>query len=105
MKRLSPWGMNTENEIYIKGRRHLYYDVAGLTQLADKRNIFIISPNGLAYKEGNLWGGKKQIKPGSTIVIPRRVELASNLEKVSAITEVVYQITLTLAGIDSLLRN
>ena len=33
MKRLSPWGMNTENEIYIKGRRHLYYDVAGLTQL------------------------------------------------------------------------
>ena len=24
MKRLSPWGMNTENEIYIKGRRHLY---------------------------------------------------------------------------------
>ena len=33
MKRLSPWGMNTENEIYIKGRRHIYYDVAGLTQL------------------------------------------------------------------------
>ena len=33
MKMLSPWGMNTENEIYIKGRRHLYYDVAGLTQL------------------------------------------------------------------------
>ena len=33
MKRLSPWGMNTENEIYIKGRKHLYYDVAGLTQL------------------------------------------------------------------------
>jgi DNA polymerase elongation subunit (family B) len=33
MKRLSPWGMNTENEIYIKGRRHLYYDVAGLNQL------------------------------------------------------------------------
>ena len=33
MKMLSPWGMNTENEIYIKGRRHLYYDIAGLTQL------------------------------------------------------------------------
>jgi len=33
MKRLSPWGMNTENEIFIMGRRHIYYDVAGLTQL------------------------------------------------------------------------
>ena len=33
MKRLSPWGMNTENEIFIKGRRHVYFDVAGLTQL------------------------------------------------------------------------
>ena len=33
MKRLSPWGMNTENEIFIMGRRHVYFDVAGLTQL------------------------------------------------------------------------
>ena len=33
MKMLSPWGMNTENEIFIMGRRHIYYDVAGLTQL------------------------------------------------------------------------
>ncbi len=33
MKMLSPWGMNTENEIFIMGRRHVYFDVAGLTQL------------------------------------------------------------------------
>ena len=33
MRRLSPWGMNTENEIFIMGRKHVYYDVAGITQL------------------------------------------------------------------------
>ena len=33
MKRFSPWGLNTENEIYIQGRRHVYYDVGGITQL------------------------------------------------------------------------
>ena len=33
MRRLSPWGMNTENEIFIMGRKHVYFDVAGLTQL------------------------------------------------------------------------
>ena len=33
MKRFSPWGLNTENEIYIQGRRQLYYDVGGITQL------------------------------------------------------------------------
>ena len=33
MKRFSPWGLVTENEIYVKGRKQLSFDVGGLTQL------------------------------------------------------------------------
>ena len=33
MKRLSPWGLVSEGETYIKGRRHITFDVGGVTQL------------------------------------------------------------------------
>ena len=33
MKRFSPWGLNTENEIYVSGRKQIYFDVGGITQL------------------------------------------------------------------------
>ena len=33
MKRLSPWGLVTEGEIYINGRKHTTFDIGGVTQL------------------------------------------------------------------------
>ena len=33
MKRFSPWGLVTEDEVYIQGRRNISYDVGGITQL------------------------------------------------------------------------
>ena len=33
MKRLSPWGLVTEGEVYIKGRQHISIDIGGVTQL------------------------------------------------------------------------
>ena len=33
MKRLSPWGLNAENEIYVSGRKQTYFDIGGITQL------------------------------------------------------------------------
>jgi len=33
MKRFSPWGLNTENEIYVSGRKQIYFDVGGIAQL------------------------------------------------------------------------
>jgi DNA polymerase elongation subunit (family B) len=33
MKRLSPWGLVTEDETYIAGRKHLCYDIGGISQL------------------------------------------------------------------------
>jgi len=39
MKRMSPWGLVTEDEIYISGRKHISYDVGGITQL-DYLNLY-----------------------------------------------------------------
>jgi len=39
MKRFSPWGLVTEDEIYIAGRRNISYDVGGITQL-DYLNLY-----------------------------------------------------------------
>jgi len=39
MKRMSPWGLVTEDEIYIAGRKHISYDVGGITQL-DYLNLY-----------------------------------------------------------------
>jgi DNA polymerase elongation subunit (family B) len=39
MKRMSPWGLVTESEIYISGRKHIAYDVGGITQL-DYLNLY-----------------------------------------------------------------
>jgi DNA polymerase elongation subunit (family B) len=39
MKRLSNWGLVTEGEIFITGRKHITFDVGGLTQL-DYLNLY-----------------------------------------------------------------
>ena len=39
MKRMSPWGLVTEDEIYISGRKHISYDVGGISQL-DYLNLY-----------------------------------------------------------------
>jgi DNA polymerase elongation subunit (family B) len=39
MKRFSPWGLVTEDEIYVAGRRHISYDVGGISQL-DYLNLY-----------------------------------------------------------------
>ena len=33
MKRMSPWGLVTEDEVYIAGRRQIAYDIGGISQL------------------------------------------------------------------------
>jgi len=33
MKRLSPWGLVTEQEIFVSGRKQISYDIGGISQL------------------------------------------------------------------------
>ena len=92
------WSQNSDIDFYINS-------AAGFTDLAEKNKVFVISPNGKAERKSGFWNTSLQVLPGSTIVVPRRIKLASNIERISAITSVVYQMTLTLAGIQSILDN
>ena len=49
-------------------------DAAGMTELAEKDNIFIISPNGKAYRSKGLWGSSK-IMSWEYNVIPKLLAL------------------------------
>ena len=33
MKDLSPWGLVSQDEVYISGRKNITYDIGGVTQL------------------------------------------------------------------------
>ena len=39
MKRMSPWGLVTEDEVYISGRKNISYDIGGISQL-DYLNLY-----------------------------------------------------------------
>ena len=43
MKRLSPWGLVTEDETYVKGRKYITYDIGGVSQL-DYLKLYKWSP-------------------------------------------------------------
>ena len=78
---------------------------AGFTELAETKKVFIIAPNGQATRKREVLWSYNNILPGSTIVVPRRIKLTSNIDAISAITSVIYQLTVTLAGIDSLFND
>lgn len=90
------WENNRDINFYVNS-------AAGFTDVADKRRIFVISPNGKAKRHSALWSTRNLITKGSIIVVPRKIELSSTLGRISAITSVFYQLTLTFAGLDNLL--
>ena len=63
MKRFSPWGLVSEGEVYIKGRKQITFDVGGLTQLdyLDLYKVYLqgtrIIPLGL-HIPGGTWSTK-----------------------------------------------
>jgi DNA polymerase elongation subunit (family B) len=43
MKRMSPWGLVTESETYVKGKKYITYDIGGVSQL-DYLKLYKWSP-------------------------------------------------------------
>ena len=77
---------------------------AGFTELADEKKVFVISPNGRAERKNRLWGNSNSLKPGSTIIIPRKFELTTRFTESFCYYSVVYQLNLNFAGLKSLLE-
>ena len=78
---------------------------AGITQLADEDNIYIVKPNGnISFPKGGWfkYGSNKLISEGDTIIVPVDAEYRSNLPFWRDVVSIVYQSAVAIAAIGGL---
>ena len=78
----------------------------GYTQNADKDRTFVVKANGAVMtKGGNAWFGKgtssHRISPGDVIVVPIDVKQTRFLENLSYSTQIIYQLAVAAAAVNS----
>jgi protein involved in polysaccharide export with SLBB domain len=78
----------------------------GYTQNADKDRSFVVKANGAVMsKGGNGWFGKSsninKISPGDVIVVPIDVKQTRFLENLSYSTQIIYQLAVAAAAVNS----
>ena len=78
----------------------------GFTQNADEDRTFIVKANGAVLtKGGNAWFGKgsriNNISPGDVIVVPIDVKQSRFLENLSYSTQIIYQLAVAAAAVNS----
>jgi polysaccharide biosynthesis/export protein len=96
---------NANALIYTPGRNAEWYfsRAGGATNLADKKNIFVIRADGsvTGHNDGGLWSGKvlsSVMGPGDTIVVPERTVGGSNtLKNVLAVAQIASSAALVAA--------
>ena len=74
----------------------------GLTQRGDQKRIYVVRANGEVVANEGRWfsrGGSGDIQPGDTIVVP--LELDRPLARWSAITQIVYNLAIAAAAVNS----
>ena len=77
----------------------------GLKRNADKKRIYVIKANGEVYKpKGTSWfkGGRGQLHPGDTIVVPLATNRVDKLTLWASVTRIMYEAALGVAAINSL---
>ena len=78
----------------------------GFTQNADEKRIFVVKSNGAVLtKKGNGWfsgnQSQKKIKAGDVIVVPINLQKGKWLETLTSSTQIVYQLAVTAAAVNS----
>ncbi|MDC1004720.1 SLBB domain-containing protein [Opitutales bacterium] len=78
----------------------------GFTQNADEKRIFVVKSNGAVLtKKGNGWfsgnQGQKNIQTGDVIVVPINLQKGKWLETLTSSTQIVYQLAVTAAAVNS----
>jgi protein involved in polysaccharide export with SLBB domain len=78
----------------------------GYTQNADEGRVFVVKSNGAVLtKKGNGWfsgnQSKKNIQPGDVIVVPINLQKGKWLETLTSSTQIVYQLAVTAAAVNS----
>jgi len=78
----------------------------GYTQNADEGRVFVVKSNGAVLtKKGNGWfsgrESQKNIQPGDVIVVPINLQKGKWLETLTSSTQIVYQLAVTAAAVNS----
>jgi len=77
----------------------------GLNEFADEKNIYVIKQNGsvmsLASSGGFFRGASNNLESGDTIVVPITVSTYSGLRATTEITQIIYQMALSAAAVNS----
>ncbi len=76
----------------------------GFTYKADQKRVFVVKANGsVGNTRGSSWfpTGNTGIHPGDTVVIPLDVDRGQGLKKIANVTQIVYQMALAAAAVNS----
>ena len=78
----------------------------GLTQRADKDNLYIVKANGstivLDKSSFRIFGRKPKIEPGDTIVVPVNIQYKDSLTNWTQVTQLIYQSMVSIAAVKGL---
>ena len=97
---------------YLEGGTAMDYIklAGGLSRLADKSRIIVISPNGDAMTNGNpfsriLNSSNQLILPGTYIYVPLQIGRLEGLDLASSVAPLVSSLALSLASLNSISNN
>jgi polysaccharide export outer membrane protein len=89
---------------------HLYHSThaktyvklsGGVTEVGNKKGIYVVHADG-AVERVHRWFGWTHVDPGATIIVPVKVDRVSGLKLATSITQVIYQISISLASMHTL---
>jgi len=103
-------------EVFVSNS-HLYQDnhsirdyinlSGGLNSFADENNIYLIKADGSIVSPSQLSGSSffrkssKRLEPGDTIVVPLEVQPFNTIRATTEITQIIYQMALAAAAVNS----
>jgi len=88
-----------------------YLNLAGgIKGDADKRKIYAILPNGTSLRDSSSFLGlnsfkKKDLLPGSTIIVPRKARPLDSLALVETVSPILASMSVTAASIAAISNN
>ena len=69
----------------------------GVTKKGDKRGIYVVHADGNVSPISRWFRRDPRVGPGDTIIVPLKLDRVSGLKLATDVTQVVYQITVSLA--------
>ena len=80
----------------------------GTSQYADKKNIYIIKPNGTVQRSSrNIFASNssKFLQPGDTVIVPINTKVSNSLDIIAPITQVISNLAFSAAALDNIKQN